>query len=216
MKTFGTLSSWENCPASSRILVRFSGLGHFQTTVDVFGFKIRCEDKTAWQAEWAGVWGWWLAGLVLFTAQKAYHRWLCGSSLSLLLLPFPSFSSLDCSSPPILSLLPSALSASLLLLNATSGGFSYSRMQSSPKSPLSYSLHQGPRARTQSSDINEALYNLDRVLHGKSAAYVHGCVCRLWWTVYPSLVFWIQLRCVSHTVFCHLALNVSIFADVQA
>ncbi|CAG02568.1 unnamed protein product, partial [Tetraodon nigroviridis] len=43
------------------------------------------------------------------------------------------------------------------------GGFSFSRMQSSPKSPLSYS--QGPRARTQSSDINEALYNLDRVLH---------------------------------------------------
>lgn len=92
--------------------------------------------------------------------------------------PFPPSTALH-PPPPILSLLPSALSSSLLLLNATSGGFSYSRMQSSPKSPLSYSLHQGPRARTQSSDINEALYNLDRVLHGKSAAYVHGCVCRL-------------------------------------
>lgn len=77
---------------------------------------------------------------------------------------------------------PSALSSSLLLLNTTSGGFSYSRIQSSTQSstqsPLSYSLHQGMRARTQSSDINEALYNLDRVLHGKSAA-CHGYFCWL-------------------------------------
>ncbi|XP_029691764.1 integrin beta-4 isoform X3 [Takifugu rubripes] len=45
------------------------------------------------------------------------------------------------------------------------GGFSYSRMQSSPQSPHSYSLLQGSRERTQSSDVNEALFNLDRVLH---------------------------------------------------
>lgn len=67
-----------------------------------------------------------------------------------------------------------------LLLNASSGGFSYTGMQSSSQSQFSYSLPQGSRARTQSSDVNEALYNLDRVLQGKLAAYKHdcsGCVC---------------------------------------
>lgn len=67
-----------------------------------------------------------------------------------------------------------------LLLNASSGGFSYTGMQSSSQSQFSYSLPQGSRARTQSSDVSEALYNLDRVLQGKSAAYKHdcsGCVC---------------------------------------
>ncbi|XP_049916402.1 integrin beta-4 [Epinephelus moara] len=44
------------------------------------------------------------------------------------------------------------------------GGFGYTGMQSSSQSQFSYSLSQGPRARTQSSDVNEALYNLDRVL----------------------------------------------------
>ncbi|XP_035516781.1 integrin beta-4 [Morone saxatilis] len=43
-------------------------------------------------------------------------------------------------------------------------GFGYSGMQSSSQSQFSYSLSQGSRARTQSSDVNEALYNLDRVL----------------------------------------------------
>ncbi|XP_047465216.1 integrin beta-4 isoform X2 [Mugil cephalus] len=45
------------------------------------------------------------------------------------------------------------------------GGFGYSGMQSSSQSQFSYSLAQGSRARTSSSDVNEALYNLDRVLH---------------------------------------------------
>ncbi|KAI3365414.1 hypothetical protein L3Q82_010504, partial [Scortum barcoo] len=44
------------------------------------------------------------------------------------------------------------------------GGFGYTGMQSSSHSQFSYSLSQGSRARTQSSDVNEALYNLDRVL----------------------------------------------------
>ncbi|KAF3704704.1 Integrin beta-4 Precursor [Channa argus] len=43
-------------------------------------------------------------------------------------------------------------------------GFSYTGMQNSSQSQFSYSLLQGSRARTQSSDVNEALYNLDRVL----------------------------------------------------
>uniref|UniRef100_A0AAQ6AEF6 Integrin beta n=1 Tax=Amphiprion ocellaris TaxID=80972 RepID=A0AAQ6AEF6_AMPOC len=50
------------------------------------------------------------------------------------------------------------------LLNAPSGGFGYAGMQSTSQSRFSYSLSQGSRARTQSSDIHEALYNLDRVL----------------------------------------------------
>ncbi|XP_028331362.1 integrin beta-4 isoform X2 [Gouania willdenowi] len=45
------------------------------------------------------------------------------------------------------------------------GGFGYTGMQSSSQSQYSYSLSQGSRARTPSSDVNEALYNLDRVLH---------------------------------------------------
>ena len=66
------------------------------------------------------------------------------------------------------------------LLNAPSGGFGYAGMQSSSQSQFSYNLSQGSRARTESSDVNEALYNLDRVLLGKSAAHMHegtGCVC---------------------------------------
>ncbi|KAJ4940191.1 hypothetical protein JOQ06_026500 [Pogonophryne albipinna] len=42
------------------------------------------------------------------------------------------------------------------------GGFGYNASQSS--SQFSYSLSQGSRARTGSSDVNEALYSLDRVL----------------------------------------------------
>ncbi|KAG7506803.1 integrin beta-4 isoform X1 [Solea senegalensis] len=45
------------------------------------------------------------------------------------------------------------------------GGFGYSGMQSNSQSQFSYSLSQGSRARTPSSDVHEALYNLDRVLH---------------------------------------------------
>lgn len=44
------------------------------------------------------------------------------------------------------------------------GGYGYTGMQSSSHNQFSYSLSQGSRARTQSSDVNEALYNLDRVL----------------------------------------------------
>uniref|UniRef100_A0A669DGM9 Integrin beta n=1 Tax=Oreochromis niloticus TaxID=8128 RepID=A0A669DGM9_ORENI len=46
------------------------------------------------------------------------------------------------------------------------------------QSHFSYSLSQGSRARNQSSDVNEALYSLDRVLHGKSATYKHGSTGR--------------------------------------
>ncbi|XP_059180647.1 integrin beta-4 [Centropristis striata] len=43
------------------------------------------------------------------------------------------------------------------------GGFGYAGMQSNSQSQFSYNLSQGSRARTPS-DVNEALYNLDRVL----------------------------------------------------
>ncbi|XP_053706472.1 integrin beta-4 isoform X1 [Synchiropus splendidus] len=44
-------------------------------------------------------------------------------------------------------------------------GYGYMGTQSSSQSQFSYSLSQGSRARTHSSDVNEALYNLDRVLN---------------------------------------------------
>ncbi|KAM9837621.1 integrin beta-4 [Aulostomus maculatus] len=44
------------------------------------------------------------------------------------------------------------------------GGFGYMGPQSSSQGQFSYSLSQGPRARTESTDVHEALYNLDRVL----------------------------------------------------
>ncbi|XP_034049235.1 integrin beta-4 isoform X3 [Thalassophryne amazonica] len=43
-------------------------------------------------------------------------------------------------------------------------GFGYSRTQVSSQNQFSYSLSQGLRARTPSSDVSEALLNLDRVL----------------------------------------------------
>lgn len=73
------------------------------------------------------------------------------------------------------------------LLNAPSGGFGYTGMQSTSQSQFSYSLSQGSRARTQSSDVNEALYNLDRVLQGKSVAYKHEGVCLLGVACYAPL-----------------------------
>ncbi|XP_015244098.1 PREDICTED: integrin beta-4 isoform X1 [Cyprinodon variegatus] len=45
------------------------------------------------------------------------------------------------------------------------GGFGYTGLQSSSQNQYSYSLSQGSRARTQSSEVNEALYRLDRVIH---------------------------------------------------
>lgn len=62
-------------------------------------------------------------------------------------------------------------------MNAPAGGYGYTGMQSSSQSQFSYNLSQGSRARTQSTDVNEALYNLDRVLHGESATDT-VCVCR--------------------------------------
>ncbi|XP_035998391.1 integrin beta-4 isoform X4 [Fundulus heteroclitus] len=44
-------------------------------------------------------------------------------------------------------------------------GFGYTGVQSSSQNQFSYNLSQGSRARTQSSEVNEALYSLDRVLH---------------------------------------------------
>ncbi|XP_043958074.1 integrin beta-4 isoform X1 [Gambusia affinis] len=46
-----------------------------------------------------------------------------------------------------------------------SGGFGYAGLQSSSQTQYSYGLSQSSRARTQSSEVNEALYSLDRVLH---------------------------------------------------
>lgn len=67
------------------------------------------------------------------------------------------------------------------LLKAPSGGFSYSGLQNSSHSQFSYSLSQGSRTRNPSSDVNEALYSLDRVLQGESAAYRHeGTACSSW------------------------------------
>lgn len=128
------------------------------------------------------------------------------SWLSLFLPPLVSilllFSSLLMRFPPPSVLLPSfslppgvllpSTPPSFPLLNAPSGGFGYTGMQSSSQSHFSYSLSQGSRARNQSSDVNEALYSLDRVLHGKSAAYKHGStgrVCWVWCIKHPSAVF---------------------------
>lgn len=98
-------------------------------------------------------------------------------------------------------------------------------MQSSPQSPHSYSLLQGSRERTQSSDVNEALFNLDRVLHGKFVAYVHGCLhgCLLAVMnrpsffgvlnpapVFPLILLQFSIECVTfkawsvHFVFTHI------------
>ncbi|XP_076027925.1 integrin beta-4 isoform X2 [Genypterus blacodes] len=44
------------------------------------------------------------------------------------------------------------------------GGFGYVGTEGSSHNHFSYSLSQGPRARTQSSEVSDALYNLDRVL----------------------------------------------------
>ncbi|TNN48639.1 Integrin beta-4 [Liparis tanakae] len=44
------------------------------------------------------------------------------------------------------------------------GGFGFTGTQSSTKSQYTYNMSSGPRARTESSDVNDALYNLDRVL----------------------------------------------------
>lgn len=68
---------------------------------------------------------------------------------------------------------PFVLSSVASPLNAPSGGFGYTGMQSSSYSQYSYSPSQGLRARKPSSDVSEALYNLDRVLQGKSAANKH-------------------------------------------
>lgn len=100
-------------------------------------------------------------------------------------------------------LLPSLLAPSILfypvffsassLLKAPSGGFSYSGFQNSSQSQFSYSLSQGSRTRNPSSDVNEALYSLDRVLQGESAAYRHeGTACSSW------------VCFVRHIPFCHL------------
>ncbi|XP_068439420.1 integrin beta-4 isoform X2 [Clinocottus analis] len=44
------------------------------------------------------------------------------------------------------------------------GGFGYTGTQSSSQSQFSYNLSTGSRARTESSEVHDALYNLDRVL----------------------------------------------------
>lgn len=44
------------------------------------------------------------------------------------------------------------------------GGFGYTGMQSSSQSQFSYGMSLSPRPRNLSPDVNEALYNLDRVL----------------------------------------------------
>lgn len=109
---------------------------------------------------------------------------------SLCAFPPPSVLLPSFSLPPGV-LLPST-PPSFPLLNAPSGGFGYTGMQSSSQSHFSYSLSQGSRARNQSSDVNEALYSLDRVLHGKSAAYKHGSTGRVRWVwciKHPSAVF---------------------------
>lgn len=144
--------------------------------------------------------GHWLG---LLAAQEAYLFKLCRSYAD-----YRSFSL-----PPILSLalcfpsvLPDASSPCLfssffhsfflfLLLNAPSGGFGYTGLQSSSQNQYSYSLSQGSRARTQSSEVNEALYRLDRVIHGKSPTCMHegrgfssaNLFCQ-WWFLIPVVM----------------------------
>lgn len=59
------------------------------------------------------------------------------------------------------------------------GGFGYMGTQSSSQSQFSYSLTQGSRSRAESSDVNEALYNLDRVLHDARSPGVPDTPSRL-------------------------------------
>lgn len=85
--------------------------------------------------------------------------------------------------------LPSFPTLPPLLLDAPSGGFGYTGMQSSSQSQFSYNMPLSPRTRNLSPDVNEALYNLDRVLQGKSAGSEHegtGCVCWVWGRMHPS------------------------------
>lgn len=136
-------------------------------------------------------------------AQQACPHRLCRSSADYrsFSLP-PSFSSFCCvlprffsspralSSPSIFTPITSSIllvSSSFTPLNAPSGGFGYTGMQSSSQSHFSYGLSQGPRARTQSSEVSDALYSLDRVLQGKCAAYEHGSTGRPF-----------RVRCIKH------------------
>lgn len=84
----------------------------------------------------------------------------------MLLPPFPL---------PLFLIIPASSSFAPSCSLGPPGGFGYTGMQSSSQSQFSYSLAQGSRARTNSSDVHEALYNLDRVLQGKCAAYKHEC-----------------------------------------
>lgn len=157
------------------------------------------------QVNYASAWAHWfghLLGLGLLAAQQTLQEL---SWLSLFLPPSPRFYSTSFFFPPYALFLPLLFCFSLPpgvllpstppsfpLLNAPSGGFGYTGMQNSSQSHFSYSLSQGSRARNQSSDVNEALYSLDRVLHGKSAAYKHGStgrVCWVWCIKHPSAVF---------------------------
>lgn len=124
-------------------------------------------------------WGWWvgaMAGFYTLTLQELCWLWLfLRPSLPLSVSPSPFLNhpylpispmSLVSFSPPWCTPLSSSF-AFPLLLNAPSGGFGYTGMQSGSHSQFSYSLSQGTRARNPSSDVSEALYNLDRVLQGK-------------------------------------------------
>lgn len=115
-----------------------------------------------------------LAGLGCWLHSKLIHTDFAGAMLTI--APSPSLPLFVFCAPylpslPSCRLLSPCSSSSASLLNA--GGFSYAGMQSSSQSQFSYSPSQGSRARTQSSDINEALYNLDRVLYSKSTADKH-------------------------------------------
>lgn len=82
--------------------------------------------------------------------------------------------------PTFVYAIPFVFSSVASPLNGPAGGFGYTGMQSSSHSQYSYSLSQGSRARKPSSDVSEALYNLDRVLQGKSVANKHegsGVTC---------------------------------------
>ncbi|XP_072311845.1 integrin beta-4 [Eucyclogobius newberryi] len=59
------------------------------------------------------------------------------------------------------------------------GGFGYAGTQSTSQSQFSYSLTPGSRARSESTEVNQALYSLDRVLHDARSPGVPDTPSRL-------------------------------------
>lgn len=150
---------------------------------------------------------------------ESFHCWRCGSSLSLLLLLFPSFSFLYCplnthTHTPRLCLPPSSLSSWLVSCwmqhqvgSATVGCRAALR---APTATVCIRVPgQGPSLQTSMKPFI--------IWTGCSTVSLpHTCMFVFAACDVSPLVFWIQLGCVSHTVVCHWGINkMLVVADVQ-